>query len=775
MNSVVSTKASTLSWLEPQLATARVLPAMSFTVLQWKKTRATILTDLQRQPWSAHPLIVRSSAIGEDSQDESLAGKYCSKLDINWSGLPQAIESVISSYDEMHEAFEMHELLVQPFLKNATMSGVAFSRDPASGASYIIISYDVDGDTTAVTAGKDGTQTYYYARGSSLPDNERLAGVIKLTEEVEALFGGTPVDIEFAFDAEHGFCLLQARPLLLRTGDNFRSSEALFENLTQVATQIDLANKPHPYLKGRRTVFGVMPDWNPAEIIGIKPRPLSLSLYRELVTDSIWAYQRSNYGYRNLRSFPLMVDFHGLPYIDVRVSFNSFIPADLDGGLAERLVDYYIDQLISYPALHDKVEFEILYSCYTFDLAERLESLPRHVFQDSDRTAILESLRALTNRIINRNGLWKQDTERILQLEDRQSAILSSELDPIGKIYWLLEDCKRYGPLPFAGLERAGFIAVQMLNSLVSVGILNIQEKEKLMRSLNSVSGQMTRDIATLDATLFQRKYGHLRPGTYDILSSRYDEDFERYFDKPPGKGGGLAPELEQFSLTLEQMRAIDRLLTVHGLDHDVIGLFEFIEGGITGRELAKFHFSRSLSDALVLLKNVGDERGFDPEALSYLDISSVRNLYANAQDTEKALSESVAVGYERYKITRELNLPPLILSSNDVWQFHQPRTEPNYITQKRVTGPVKAPSDDVIEGTILAIENADPGYDWIFTRGIAGFVTAYGGVNSHMAIRASELGVPAAIGVGDDMLKKIRAASMLELDAENKKMHLLG
>ena len=74
-----------------------------------------------------------------------------------------------------------------------------------------------------------------------------------------------------------------------------------------------------------------MPDWNPAEIIGLKPGPLALSLYRELVTDSIWAYQRDNYGYKNLRSFPLLVSFHGLPYIDVRVSFNSFVPRDISG------------------------------------------------------------------------------------------------------------------------------------------------------------------------------------------------------------------------------------------------------------------------------------------------------------------------------------------------------------------------------------------------------------------------------------------------------------
>ena len=38
--------------------------------------------------------------------------------------------------------------------------------------------------------------------------------------------------------------------------------------------------------------------------------------------------------------FPPMVDFCGLPYIDMRVSFNSFIPAELEEDLSEKLVNY---------------------------------------------------------------------------------------------------------------------------------------------------------------------------------------------------------------------------------------------------------------------------------------------------------------------------------------------------------------------------------------------------------------------------------------------------
>ena len=47
---------------------------------------------------------------------------------------------------------------------------------------------------------------------------------------------------------------------------------------------------------------------------------------------------------------------------------------------------------------------------------------------------------------------------------------MDSCLDLNEKVYWLLEDGKRYGTLPFAGLARAGFIAIQMLKSFVRIG-----------------------------------------------------------------------------------------------------------------------------------------------------------------------------------------------------------------------------------------------------------------------------------------------------------------
>ena len=69
-----------------------------------------------------------------------------------------------------------------------------------------------------------------------------------------------------------------------------------------------------------------MADWNPAEMIGDKPAPLSISLYRELITDNIWSQQRNKYGYKDCASNVLMFDFLGSPYIDIRTDLNSFLP-----------------------------------------------------------------------------------------------------------------------------------------------------------------------------------------------------------------------------------------------------------------------------------------------------------------------------------------------------------------------------------------------------------------------------------------------------------------
>jgi glutamine kinase len=772
------TKAESLEALAPLLRNGRVLPQFRFSVSDWRSNAAGVLAAIVAAPWGSDRLIVRSSARSEDGgAGSSQAGKYDSVLGVIGSAaVAQAINRVVDSF--ANDGSDEDQIFVQPMLDRVAMAGVVFSRSPA-GAPYFIINYDDrSGLTDRVTAGVGAhLETFLCLR--SRPDDcpPALAPVIALVRELEALLGCDAIDVEFAVSDDGQLYLLQVRPLAVDRQGTVADDAKIDAALADVARKVELLSRPHPYLHGSRAVFGIMPDWNPAEIIGVRPRPLSMSLYRELITDAIWAYQRDNYGYQNLRSFPLLVDFHGLPYIDVRVSFNSFIPRDVPDDLASRLVNYYIDRLLAEPHLHDKVEFEIIFSCYTLDLPKRMASLAERGFSQEDLADLSGSLRRLTNRIINgETGLWRRDREKIDLLAWRFPTICKAGIDKISRIYWLIEDCKRYGTLPFAGLARAGFIAVQLLQSFVEVGALDAEESATFMASVATVGSRIGRDFAQLPKADFLARYGHLRPGTYDILSPRYDEAPDLYFDWSNTRPTTPAAP-PRFALSIEQLRRIQQLLKEHELDIDVLSLIEFIKAGIEGREYAKFVFSRSLSDALLLIKELGKDHGLSAEDCAFLNYDTIRTLYSTSGSVREALLESVAHGRERHMLTRNLVLPPVVASPDEVFAFHLPPSQPNFITRKSVTAAVASVGDppESFAGRILFVPSADPGFDWIFSRNISGFITQFGGANSHMAIRASELGIPAVIGAGEPLYRRWQTARKLCVDCTNQRVLLIA
>lgn len=428
-------------------------------------------------------------------------------------------------------------------------------------------------------------------------------------------------------------------------------------------------------------------------------------------------------------------------------------------------------KLESRPDLHDKIEFDIVYSCYTFDLAERLSALQRGNFSQNEIGSLMKSLKSLTNRMIDSNvSLLSQDLLIIEQLENRIIKIRQSPLDLPSKIYWLLEDCKHYGTLPFAGIARAAFIAVQILQSLVSTGILTEQDADHFRGSLRTVCSQMQNDRESLSKTEFLCRYGHLREGTYDILSPRYDEASENYFDWQAIQT--ISPRCE-FTLSCTQIKKIDSALSTHGLNGDSASLFHFMRSAIEGREHSKFLFTKSLSEAISLIKQLGSELGFTTEECSYMDIQDINKLYSCGLDRGSFLKESILRGKKLYSSAQEVILPPLITHPGAIWAFDQKQTSPNYITLRKAIAPVHSIESESpgrnISGKILMIPSADPGYDWIFTYPIAGFITMYGGINSHMAIRATEIGIPAVIGAGEVLFRQWSAAKLLEIDCMHK------
>ena len=133
-----------------------------------------------------------------------------------------------------------------------------------------------------------------------------------------------------------------------------------------------------------KPIFSDMSDWNPSEIIGNNPNLLDYSIYDYLIMQNAWHEGRSKLGYQNMGKTNLMTKFGNKPYVNINASFNSLIPKNLNKTLKRKLMKYYFNKLTENPQLHDKVEFEILFTCYDANTNSQLKNILKHGFSKKE-------------------------------------------------------------------------------------------------------------------------------------------------------------------------------------------------------------------------------------------------------------------------------------------------------------------------------------------------------------------------------------------------------
>jgi hypothetical protein len=711
-------------------------------------------------------LAVRSSALDED-QEYSNAGRYLTLLNVPKVEVYDAVIQVLNSYSTKSET---DEVLIQPFLTKTTRSGVVFTHDPDTSSAYFLINSTNEQNTTIITSGSGNGRLDVIHSSFNLTSKsiviQRNYNLIKVVKDVLDFYRGMPLDIEFA-EQEHKTILLQVRPL--RTNKSIFSTELSRNDLTVLCKQIEALKLANSVVPGDTTVFGIMPDWNPAEIIGIRPRPLALSLFKELITDFSWAQGRALLGYKNVTSESILFEFSGQPYINLRNSFYSLIPEELSIELSRKLVNFYIEKLVKNPYLHDKVESEIVLSSYTFDLEDRLNYLSTD-FDESEKEQLKRTLIRLTRTLILNESHSLNEILRDFQSLDAQfEIILQSEIDFVEKIQKLVLLCKTHGTIPFASAARLAFIGTDLFNSLVRVSVLKKNDSEEFFNSIETITTNFLLDWSILDQNRFLEKYGHLRPGTYDIRVPTYRKAFSRYFHEPRKSDAITLKSSATRGKIVELISGAEVLLELEVSAEEMIN---FVEKSIDAREVIKFHYTKIISAILEIITEFATENDLSTDDASYFHISTFLNLDKQSHDILNELLSDIEKGKERYKITEATLLPPFIHKGSDVFAFEIPESIPNFVTHKQVFGQTaKIDKEKDLKGKILLIENADPGFDWIFTKDIKGFVTCYGGSNSHMAVRARELNIAAVLGVGREMYNKLCSLESVYLDCINKRI----
>jgi hypothetical protein len=229
--------------------------------------------------------------------------------------------------------------------------------------------------------------------------------------------------------------------------------------------------------------------------------------------------------------------------------------------------------------------------------------------------------------------------------------------------------------------------------------------------------------------------------------------------------------------LSAAERRSIDKALEVAGMDQNADSFLDFCKTAIEGREWSKFEFTKGLSAALDYLSEFGHSHGLTKRQLAFLPINDIE-MSANISPYKLATDlATYSLNYEEdYEAYRTTLLPPFLQDTHDFYLFKYHDCHPTYVTKSTVIAPSLEISKHLkafgqLSHKIIMIPTADPGFDWIFGHNIKGLITMYGGPNSHMTIRASEFGLPAAIGVGESKFNQLLNSSKIYLDCENNKI----
>ena len=156
-------------------------------------------------------IIIRSSAINEDSKKKSNAGFYDSYIvrKENFNNIEIKIIKLIEKFKNSKD-----QILIQEFVKNPEIAGVIFSKDKNTNSHYYDINYDESGKSDLVTSGKFNPtikSLIVYKESKKIP--KLFKQLINVTDNLEKLFNNDRLDIEFCIKKKKLF-ILQCRPLL---------------------------------------------------------------------------------------------------------------------------------------------------------------------------------------------------------------------------------------------------------------------------------------------------------------------------------------------------------------------------------------------------------------------------------------------------------------------------------------------------------------------------------------------------------------------------------
>ncbi|MBQ8914020.1 MAG: hypothetical protein IJ054_08270, partial [Lachnospiraceae bacterium] len=300
------------------------------------------------------------------------------------------------------------QILIQRYSDNIIISGVAFTRDFIYKRPYYMINYEIIGDSKEDI---EDERTKWIAKNTSREflDYEFLS-LVNAIKEIEEIYGDIEaLEIKFGIDSIDNVVIYQVRPLVELFDKPMALTDKEFFDAKSFA-KCDYLDTNH--------VLSDMASWRPAEILGLNPRPLDCSLYKEFITSGIWNESISHFGYANEIN-DIMQKIGNKPYISVDYSIAGLTPKSLSDNVKFKLKEYYIEKLKKKPQMHERLERDLIFNCYDFATEDKLKELLQYDFTENEINNLSHALYEVTTNIINiYDDVFKRDFDDLNKLTE---------------------------------------------------------------------------------------------------------------------------------------------------------------------------------------------------------------------------------------------------------------------------------------------------------------------------------------------------------------------
>lgn len=674
-------------------------------------------------------LAVRSSAVGEDSSEQSFAGQNSTYLNIEkFSDLERAIKNCFSSINKKSSTLYREHFLgdskgvmnvVLQVMVDPHYSGVFFSTDPRTGEKGWIAEAIMGLGEDLVSGKKTPLHFEEKKPGTEAPFN--INGLIETGMKVRDLFE-VEIDMEWAIDKKGQLFVLQSRPITALSGKS--------ETKRLIEDEINRLKKSY----SKETIWdgGTFAEWSGP------PSELTFSIWKEAFSkDKAFSSALKKLGYLGIEQDLTNADHSLLERIFNKGFVNiSMLAPFYFGPIPYRL------KMDNTPHNRPKLSFDFKKMTFkTFALTP---------------FTMWRMLKVGMRLSTERNVWLKECTKEMLLLKDKSFRVQDATFYKDYTNEELLKSFKK---------EVSDFYSSHLLWPLLLVTLIETtsQNLRTLLKGLDSdsqIDSLLNKWMAqglhtvTMDMNneykealddkskqlLFLKKFGHRGPGELELAYPRWSELGEKAFFKNTPKR-----ETKESSTNFSVEAEIDALKTYKKeiIKKEWLLLKEMLELREQWKMLLLSPYShiRFITLEIARRNQIG-------ELIFWHNYKEIEEMNFNLSLANKRKAQS--------ELCKSISLPTIIELENieDILKGktnHKKKMMDglalspglSYGEVRVVIDPDNTDTDTWPEKTILVAESTDPGWTGLFLKSQA-IIVDKGGVLSHCAIVAREMNLPA-------------------------------